>query len=64
MCEMNERNIGSSFDSWLREEGIYESTTFNAIKRVLARQVAEAIKERNLYAHKPGRTGPFARSRE
>lgn len=45
---MKERNIGSSFDSWLREEGIYESTTFNAIKRVLARQVAEAMKERNL----------------
>jgi antitoxin HicB len=45
---MKKKNIGSSFDSWLREEGIYEQATSNAIKRVLARQVAEAMKERNL----------------
>jgi antitoxin HicB len=34
---MKKKNIGSSFDSWLREEGIYEATTSIAIKRVLAR---------------------------
>jgi antitoxin HicB len=45
---MKKRNIGSSFDSWLREEGIYEQATSNAIKRVLARQVADAMKERQL----------------
>lgn len=45
---MKRKNIGSSFDSWLREEGIYEQATSNAIKRVLARQVAEAMKERQL----------------
>jgi antitoxin HicB len=42
---MKKKNIGSSFDSWLREEGIYEETTSTAIKRVLARQVEAAMKE-------------------
>jgi predicted XRE-type DNA-binding protein len=40
-------HIGSSFDSWLREEGIYEEVTATAIKRVLARQVEAAMKEKN-----------------
>jgi predicted XRE-type DNA-binding protein len=41
-------NIGTPFDSWLREEGIYEEATAKAIKRVLARQLAAAMKQRNL----------------
>jgi hypothetical protein len=36
---MKKRNIGTSFDSLLREDGIYEEVTATAIKRVLARQV-------------------------
>jgi antitoxin HicB len=44
---LKERNIGSSFDSLLREEGIYEEVTSAAIKRVLARQVEAAMKERH-----------------
>ena len=38
--------IGTSFDSWLDEEGIRLEVTTNAIKRVLARQVA-AIMEKD-----------------
>ena len=30
---MKKKNVGSSFDSWLREEGICEETTAAAIKR-------------------------------
>ena len=45
---MKKKNIGSSFDSWLREEGVYQEVTTTAIKRVLARQVAAAMKEKNL----------------
>ena len=45
---MKKNNIGSSFDSWLREEGIYEEVTTTAIKRVLARQVEAAMKEKQL----------------
>ncbi len=44
---MKKKNLGSSFDSWLREEGIYEETTSVAIKRVLARQVEAAMKEKS-----------------
>ena len=43
---MKKKNIGSSFDNWLREEGIYEEVTATAIKRVLARQVEAAMKEK------------------
>ena len=46
---MKRKNIGSSFDSWLREEGIYEEVTANAIKRVLARPVEAALKEKHYY---------------
>lgn len=45
---MKKKNIGSSFDSWLREEGIYDETTSTAIKRVLARQAEAAMKEQNV----------------
>ena len=45
---MKKKNIGSTFDSWLREEGLYEEVSANAIKRVVARQVEDAMKEKNL----------------
>ena len=50
---MKKKNVGSSFDSWFREEGIYERVTAGAITihqqqgRVLARQVEAAMKARN-----------------
>ena len=44
---MNKKNVGSSFDSWLRAEGIYAETTSAAVKRVLAHQVEAAMKEKN-----------------
>lgn len=40
--------IGSSFDSWLHEEGIYDEVTATVIKRVLARQIEEAMTEQRL----------------
>ena len=45
---MKEKNIGTSFDSWLDEEGIRQEVTANAIKRVLARQVAATMTEDGL----------------
>ncbi len=42
---MKQKNIGSTFDSWLRDESIYEETTAAAIKRVLARQIEAAMKD-------------------
>ena len=34
---------GSSFDDFLKEDGIYEEVTATAIKRVLARQIAHEM---------------------
>ena len=45
---MKEKNIGTSFDSWLDEEGIRQEVTAGAIKRVLARQVAATMTEDGL----------------
>ena len=42
------KHVGSSFDSWLQEEGIYEEVTSAAIKRVLSRQIAEAMEEKKM----------------
>src|SRR6185312_4862478 len=38
---MKSETIGSSFDDFLKKDGIYEGVTARAIKRVLARQLAE-----------------------
>jgi len=40
--------IGSKFDDFLKAEGIYEGTTARALKRVLAWQIAEAMKAEGL----------------
>ena len=45
---MKRENKGSSFDGWLQEEGIYEEVSAAAIKRVLARQIEQAMKEKQL----------------
>jgi hypothetical protein len=36
------------FDSFLKEEGIYESVQTTAVKRVLAMQLEEAMKQQRL----------------
>ena len=43
---MKKTNIGSTFDSWLREEGLYEEVSATAIKRVLAWQIEAAMLEK------------------
>ena len=45
---MKKKNIGSSFDSWLAEEGIREEVTATAIKRVLAWQIAQGMAAQKL----------------
>lgn len=45
---MDKKNLGSSFEAFLREEGTYEETTARAIKRVLARQITQAMKDQGL----------------
>ena len=45
---LKKKNIGSTFDSWLREEGLYEKVSATAIKRVVARQVEAAMHQKGL----------------
>ena len=40
--------IGSSFDDFLKEEGVYEEVTARAIKRVIARQLDALMREQGL----------------
>jgi hypothetical protein len=40
--------IGSSFDDFLEDEGLYEEVTAKASKRVIARPLAAVMRERNL----------------
>jgi antitoxin HicB len=40
--------IGSSFDDFLREEGIYEEVTARAIKRVIVRQLDALMQKQGL----------------
>jgi predicted XRE-type DNA-binding protein len=42
------QHIGSNFDDFLQEEGIFEEVNAVAVKRVLAWQIAQAMKEQNL----------------
>lgn len=39
---------GQYFDHFLREQGMYESATAQAVKRVLAFQLAEAMKTQSI----------------
>jgi len=41
-------HIGSSFDDFLKEEGLYEDATNYAVKRVLAWQLEKAMSEQGL----------------
>jgi antitoxin HicB len=41
-------HIGSSFESWLEEEGIREEVTAAAIKAVVARQLALEMKKKKI----------------
>lgn len=40
--------IGSTFEDFLREEGNYEATTAIAVKRVLAWQLTQAMKDKQM----------------
>jgi len=45
---MKNRHIGNSFDDFLQEEGILAATEATAVKRVIAFQIQEEMKERHI----------------
>ncbi|MFT4159787.1 helix-turn-helix domain-containing protein [Shinella sp.] len=46
--EIERGSLGDSFEDFLKEQGTYEETTEHAIKRVLAFQLEQAMKEQNI----------------
>ena len=49
---MSKKNMGSSIDSFLKEEGIFEETQAQAIKEVVSWQLAEAMKKQKISKNK------------
>jgi DNA-binding Xre family transcriptional regulator len=45
---MNNKHIGSNFDDFLEEEGILAEVEANAIKRVIAFQLADLMQKENI----------------
>jgi antitoxin HicB len=45
---MSKKHMGSSIDDFLREEGIFEDAQAQAIKEVIAWQLAEAMKKQKI----------------
>jgi antitoxin HicB len=48
MTKKNNLHIGSSFESWLEEEGIREEVTAAAVKAVIAEQLAAEMKRKGI----------------
>ena len=42
------KHVGSNFDDFLKDESLLENTEANAIKRVIAYQLQDAMKHRHL----------------
>ncbi|MGD0989148.1 MAG: Fis family transcriptional regulator [Candidatus Sulfotelmatobacter sp.] len=49
---MSKKNLGSSIDDFLREEGIFEEAEALAIKEVVAWQLAKAMKKKKVSKNK------------
>ena len=49
---MSKKHMGSSIDDFLQEEGIFEEAQAQAVKEVVAWQLAEAMKKKNISKNK------------
>jgi len=49
---MKKRHMGSSIDDFLKEEGIFEEAQTQAIKEVVAWQLAKAMKKKKISKNK------------
>jgi antitoxin HicB len=49
---VSKKNMGSSIDSFLKEEGIFEETQAQAIKEVVSWHLAEAMKKQKISKNK------------
>jgi plasmid maintenance system antidote protein VapI len=49
---MSKKQMGSSLDAFLKEEGIFEEAQAQAVKEVVAWQLAEAMKKQKISKNK------------
>jgi antitoxin HicB len=49
---MSKKNMGTSIDDFLKEEGIFEEAQAQAVKEVVAWQLAEAMKKQKISKNK------------
>ena len=49
---MSKKHMGSSVDDFLKEEGIFEEAQAEAVKEVVAWQLAEAMKKKKISKNK------------
>ena len=49
---MSNKHMGSSIDDFLKEEGVFEETQAQAVKEVVAWQLAEAMKTKKISKNK------------
>ena len=49
---MSKRHMGSSLDDFLKEEGIFEEAQAQAVKEVVAWQLAQAMKKKKISKNK------------
>ena len=52
---MSKQHMGSSIDDFLKEEGIFEEAQAQAVKEVVAWQLAEAMKKKNISKNRMAR---------
>jgi antitoxin HicB len=52
---MSKKNLGSSIDSFLKEEGIFEEAQAQAVKEVVAWQLGEAMKKKKISKNRMAR---------
>ena len=48
MTKQSNKHIGSSLDDFLKEQGIYEEAKNRSVKKVIAWQISEAMKEQKI----------------
>jgi predicted XRE-type DNA-binding protein len=49
---MSKKHMGSSIDDFLKQEGIFEEAQAQAVKEVVAWQLSEAMKKKNISKNK------------
>ncbi len=49
---MSRKHLGSSIDDFLKDEGIFEEAQAEAVKEVIAWQLAEAMREKKISKNK------------